>query len=101
MPPTDVIGTLVLLQVLQLAASTGGSLAAQVAMGSAGERLQVAAAGVPTISVGLNRTLARVPPTHAGLIMEGVNHALYGYGLGSQMVFGEARRADSETTSPH
>ena len=44
---------------------------------------------VPTIQLSPNHTIARVPSTHAGLIMEGVNHALYGYGLGSQMVFGE------------
>ena len=44
---------------------------------------------LPTMSVATNVTVARVPPTHAGLIMEGVNHALYGYGLGSQMLFGE------------
>lgn len=43
-----------------------------------------------TISLDPNGTaVARMPATHAGLIMEGVNHALYGYGLGSQMLFGE------------
>ena len=51
------------------------------------------AAGDPnghgTISMDPNSTIARMPATHAGLIMEGVNHALYGYGLGSQMLFGE------------
>ena len=42
-----------------------------------------------TISLDPNSTIATMPSTHAGLIMEGVNHALYGYGLGSQMLFGE------------
>ena len=45
--------------------------------------------GHGTITLDPNSTIARVPATHAGLIMEGVNHALYGYGLGSQMLFGE------------
>ena len=52
---------------------------------------------VATISVDPNRTIARVPTTHAGLIMEGVNHALYGYGLGSQMLFGEGFEEPSIT----
>ena len=51
-----------------------------------------------TISLDPNGTaIARMPATHAGLIMEGVNHALYGYGLGSQMVFGEGFEEPSIT----
>ena len=50
------------------------------------------------ISVDPNSTaIARMPTTHAGLIMEGVNHALYGYGLGSQMLFGEGFEEPSVT----
>jgi alpha-L-arabinofuranosidase len=50
-----------------------------------------------TVSLDLNDTTARMPATHAGLIMEGVNHALYGYGLGSQMLFGEGWEEPSIT----
>ncbi len=51
-----------------------------------------------TISVDPQSTaIARIPATHAGLIMEGVNHALYGYGLGSQMLFGEGFEEPSIT----
>jgi alpha-L-arabinofuranosidase len=51
-----------------------------------------------TISVDPHGTaIARMPATHAGLIMEGVNHALYGYGLGSQMLFGEGFEEPSIT----
>lgn len=51
--------------------------------------VRVALRPTGSIHVASKEVVAKPPRTHAGIIMEGVDHALYGYGLYSQMVFGE------------